>query len=38
MSVSCVCCVALGRGLCNGLITRQEDSECGVSECVLGTS
>jgi len=33
MSVSCECCVSSGRGLCDGLITRPEESECGVSEC-----
>jgi len=26
MSVYCKCCVLLGRGLCDGLITRPEDS------------
>jgi hypothetical protein len=26
MSVSCECCILLGRGLCNGLITRAEES------------
>jgi hypothetical protein len=31
MSVSCECCVLSGRGLCVGLITRPEESECGVS-------
>jgi hypothetical protein len=29
--VCCECCVLLGRGLCDGLITRPEDG-CGVSE------
>jgi hypothetical protein len=33
MSVSCECCVFSGRGLCNGLITRPEEStDCGMSE------
>jgi hypothetical protein len=32
MSVSCECCVLSGRGLYDGLITRQEyPSECAVS-------
>jgi hypothetical protein len=26
MSVSCECCVLSGRGLCDGLITRPEES------------
>jgi hypothetical protein len=26
MSVCCACCVLSGRGLCNGLITRPEES------------
>jgi hypothetical protein len=26
MSVSCECCVLSGKGLCVGLITRQEES------------
>jgi hypothetical protein len=26
MSVSCECCVMSGRGLCDGLVTRPEDS------------
>jgi hypothetical protein len=26
MSVSCECCVLSGRGLCDGLVTRQEES------------
>jgi hypothetical protein len=26
MSVSCECCVLSGRGLCDGLITRAEES------------
>jgi len=26
MSVCCECCVLLGRGLCDGLITRPEES------------
>jgi hypothetical protein len=26
MSVCCECCVLLGRGLCNGLVTRPEES------------
>jgi hypothetical protein len=34
MSVSSECCVASGRGLCDGPITRPEVlTECGVSEC-----
>ena len=33
MSVSCVCCVLSGRRLCDGLIARPEESECGLSEC-----
>jgi len=34
MSVSCDCCVLSGRGLCDGLITRQRSpTDCGVSEC-----
>jgi hypothetical protein len=35
MSVSCECCVLSGKGLCLGLITRQEKSYrmCDVSEC-----
>jgi hypothetical protein len=34
MFVCCECCVLTGRGLCDGLITRPEESnECGVSEC-----
>jgi hypothetical protein len=35
MSVCCECCVLSGRGLCDGLITRPEESYrvCGVSEC-----
>jgi hypothetical protein len=34
MSVCCECCVLSGRGLCDGLIPRPEESfrECGVSE------
>ena len=34
-SVSFECCVLSGRGLCDGLITRPEESYrlCGVSEC-----
>jgi hypothetical protein len=32
MSVCCKCCVLSGRDLCDGLITRPEESyECGVS-------
>jgi len=31
MSVSCECCVLVGRSLCEGLITRPEES---CSECV----
>jgi hypothetical protein len=26
MSVSCECCVLSGRGLCDGLVTRPEES------------
>ena len=40
MSVCCECCVLLGRGLCDGLITRPEESYrlwC-VVECDLETS
>ena len=40
MSVSCECCVLSGRGLCDGLITRPEESYrlwC-VVECDLETS
>jgi hypothetical protein len=40
MFVSCECCVLSGRGLCDGLITRPEEScrlWC-VSECDLETS
>ena len=35
MPVSYECCVFIGRGLCDGLITRPEESyrACGVSEC-----
>ena len=35
MPVSCECCVLIGRGLCDGLITRPEGSyrTCGVPEC-----
>ena len=36
MSVCYECCVLLGRGLCDGPITRPE--ECGVSECDNGAS
>ena len=33
------CCVLSGRGLCVGFIPRPESpTECGVSECDLGTS
>jgi hypothetical protein len=43
MSVCCECCVLSGRGLCDGPITRTEESEqVGVCVCVsesdLGTS
>ena len=40
MSVSCECCVLSGRGLCDGLITRPEESYrlCCVVECDLETS
>ena len=38
MSVSCDCCVLSGRGLCIRLITRLEDSECGVYRCDRETS
>jgi hypothetical protein len=40
MDVCCGCCVLSGRGLCDGLIARPEDSYrvcvcvCGVSKCV----
>ena len=40
MSVSCDCCVLSGRGLCDGLITRPEESyrlRC-IVECDLETS
>jgi len=36
MSVSCVCCVLSDRGLCDGLITRPEESYpvwCVLGEC-----
>jgi hypothetical protein len=38
MFVCCECCVLSGRGLCDGPITRPEESsrsptECGVAEC-----
>jgi hypothetical protein len=35
MSVSCECCVLSGRGLCDGLVPRPEESYqmCGVAEC-----
>ena len=35
IAVCCDCCVLSGRGLCDGLITRPEESYrmCGVSEC-----
>jgi hypothetical protein len=34
MSVSCECCVLSGIGLCDGLVTRPEESYrlCGVSK------
>jgi hypothetical protein len=35
MSVSCECCVLSGRGLCNRLATRQEDSCRGWCVCLL---
>jgi len=39
MSVSCKCCVLLGRGLCDGPITRPEKSyPCGASERALEIS
>jgi hypothetical protein len=39
MSVSCECCVLLGIGLCDGVLTRPESpTECGVSECDVETS
>jgi hypothetical protein len=34
MSVCCECCVLAGRGICDELITRPEDS-CGASLCVI---
>jgi hypothetical protein len=36
MFVACVCCVLSGRGLCDGLITRTEES-CRVCVCVCLT-
>ena len=33
MSVCCECCVLSGACLWDELITRPEESECGVSEC-----
>jgi hypothetical protein len=35
MPVCCDCCVLISRGLCDGLITRPEESYrvCDVSEC-----
>ena len=39
MAVSRACCVLSGRGPCDGLFDRPEEStECGVSECYRGTS
>ena len=39
MAVSRACCVLSGRGHCDGLFARPEEStECGVSECYRGTS
>jgi hypothetical protein len=40
MFVCCECCVLLGRGLCDGLITRPEESYrlCCVVVCDLETS
>ena len=36
ISVSCECCVSSGRGLCDELITRPEEStDCGASLCVI---
>jgi hypothetical protein len=36
MSVYCECCVLLGRGLCDGLITRPEESyDYNASLCVI---
>jgi hypothetical protein len=32
------CCVLSVRGLCDGLITRTEDTKCGRSECDVETS
>jgi len=34
MDVCCECCALLGRGLCDGLITRPEESYC-ASLCVI---
>jgi hypothetical protein len=39
MFVCCVSCVLSGRGLCDELITRPEESyKCGVSLCVIKKS
>jgi len=39
MAVSRACCVSSGRGPCDGLFDRPEEStECGVSGCYRGTS
>jgi hypothetical protein len=38
MSVSCECCVLAGRGLCDGPITRPEESYRVWSECDIETS
>jgi hypothetical protein len=39
MFVCCKCCVLSGRGLCDGLITRPEESyRCGASLCDQETS
>jgi hypothetical protein len=37
MSVSCECCVFIGRGPCVGPVQRSP-TECGVSECDRGVS
>jgi hypothetical protein len=38
MSISRECCVFSSRVLCEGPITRPEDSECGMCECDLKAS
>jgi hypothetical protein len=35
MDVCHDCCVLLGKGLCDGPITCPEESDCGVSFCVI---